>query len=631
VVLAEYEYDGKSNRKNLHYPQSGIETSYQYNDGNRIIALENKRQGSVISAWEYSYDVDGNITTKINKAGFAPVKISYCYDRLGRLTEEDYSGWKRTLYIYDAYSNRMKMMVEGRIKAELVSVTSYEYGLNNRLEKEIKKQGKTTETYRYRYDNNGNETFRIWEKTAPTPDYPGNVKLPGSYQMETPTVYEWRHYSGFNQLIRINQDDKEITYQYRGDGLRHSTQVRSLTESQAKTNLYCWDGSNIVAEKADGSKIKTYLWGINLIAREIDYVLYYYLFNEHGDVTQLWSQNGTCKASYEYDAFGSQRNLDMVEANPFRYCGEYFDLSSGTYYLRNRYYNPNNGRFLTEDPAGAGVNWYIYCENNPITFVDPFGLERIVTSGGSDGVEGFKYNFIETAIKQIIEWQTSSSESIAWFIANWNYSSYDLNNFKTVAELYGVSLTLMSDKQQLLDYINKEGRANDPITAMSFFAHGTAFDNKGGVPNKDYINKYAIALGYSGDNDGKHPHNNTLNIFVNDLKNIRSSAFASGNFTFFGSCRTGNSFGGVVFAQEWANITGGTVKASTGLNGRTDYINIYPDNRNIIMKALNKTGLYKSQATREIARAQYGFSAQGSLNYPGLTMFSRWKMFKAKR
>ncbi len=420
VILAEYEYDEKGNRKTLRYPQSGMETSYKYNDGNRIISLENKRQGTVISAWEYGYDVDGNILSKINKAGSFPITISYQYDRLGRLTEEDYSGWKRTLYTYDAYSNRMKMMVEGRTKDELVSVTSYEYGLNNRLEKETKKRGNTTETYRYRYDDNGNEIFRIWEKTSPTPDYPGNVKLSGDYQMETPTVYEWRHYDGFNQLSRINQDDKEILYQYRGDGLRHSAQVRKLTESQGKTNLYCWDGTDIVAEQADGEKIKIYLRGINLIAGEFDRMVYYYILNEHGDVTHLWSQNGTCKTSYEYDAYGIERNLYKEDENPFRYCGEYFDLSSGAYYLRNRFYNPNNGRFLTKDthwnvnnmiygdnpvkwnereadpndPLGLNTytyvpditaimqngNLYVYCMNNPIMYLDGTGKDAAMAA-----------------------------------------------------------------------------------------------------------------------------------------------------------------------------------------------------------------------------------------------------------
>lgn len=420
VILAEYEYDEKGNRKTLRYPQSGMETSYKYNDADRVISLENKCKGAVISAWEYGYDVDGNILSKINKAGSSPDTISYQYDRLGRLTEEDYSGWKRTLYTYDAYSNRMKMMVEGRTKDELVSVTSYEYGLNNRLDKETKKQGKTTETYRYRYDDNGNETFRIWEKTAPTPDYPGNVKLSGNYQKEVPTVYEWRHYDGFNQLSRVNQDDKEIAYQYRGDGLRHSAQVRKLTESQGKTNLYCWDESNIVAEQADGGKVKTYLRGINLIAREIDRVVYYYIFNEHGDVTQLWSQSGTCKAWYEYDAFGVERNLDKEDENPFRYCGEYKDLGTNTYFLRARSYDPTTGRFLTEDthwnptnmiygdnpvkwnerevdtndPLGLNLytyvpdisaimqsgNLYVYGMNNPVIYVDQNGNFVITTA-----------------------------------------------------------------------------------------------------------------------------------------------------------------------------------------------------------------------------------------------------------
>lgn len=395
VILAEYEYDEKGNRKTLRYPQSGMETSYKYNDGNRVISLENKRQGTVISAWEYSYDVEENILNKINKAGSAPVTISYQYDRLGRLTEEDYSGWKRTLYTYDVYSNRVKMMVVGRTKDELVSVTNYEYGLNNRLEKETKKQGKTTETYRYRYDDNGNETFRIWEKTAPTPDYPGNVKLSGHYQRETPTVYEWRHYDGFNQLIQINQDDKEILYRYRGDGLRHITQVRKLTESQGKTNLYCWDGSDIVAEQTDGGKVITYLRGINLIAREIDRVVYYYIFNEHGDVTQLWSQGGACKALYEYDAFGVERNPDKEDENPFRYCGEYYDLDSSTYYLRARDYRPVTGRFISEDMLRCvknqlpnerevldplSLNLYTYVYNNPLYYQDPGGHFVISTT-----------------------------------------------------------------------------------------------------------------------------------------------------------------------------------------------------------------------------------------------------------
>ena len=42
--------------------------------------------------------------------------------------------------------------------------------------------------------------------------------------------------------------------------------------------------------------------------------------------------------------------------------------------MRNRYYDSSIGRFITEDPAQAGVNWYVYCENNPVMYTDPWGL-----------------------------------------------------------------------------------------------------------------------------------------------------------------------------------------------------------------------------------------------------------------
>ena len=43
-------------------------------------------------------------------------------------------------------------------------------------------------------------------------------------------------------------------------------------------------------------------------------------------------------------------------------------------YLRARYYDSDLRRFISEDPARDGMNWYAYCYNNPLTLIDPFGL-----------------------------------------------------------------------------------------------------------------------------------------------------------------------------------------------------------------------------------------------------------------
>jgi RHS repeat-associated protein len=60
------------------------------------------------------------------------------------------------------------------------------------------------------------------------------------------------------------------------------------------------------------------------------------------------------------------------------YPGQYWDAETGLQYNWHRYYDPNTGRYLREDPIWlvGGINPYVYVENNPMNLVDPFGLER---------------------------------------------------------------------------------------------------------------------------------------------------------------------------------------------------------------------------------------------------------------
>ena len=136
------------------------------------------------------------------------------------------------------------------------------------------------------------------------------------------------------------------------------------------------DGGNVVAELEDDALSASYLRGANLISRTTS-ATEYYTFNAHGDVVGLVSAAGTQTKTYDYDAFGNEKDRVGSDLNPFRYCGEYFDVESGAYYLRARYYDPSVGRFTQEDPACAGLNWYTYCNNRPVMFVDPSGLVEV--------------------------------------------------------------------------------------------------------------------------------------------------------------------------------------------------------------------------------------------------------------
>ena len=105
----------------------------------------------------------------------------------------------------------------------------------------------------------------------------------------------------------------------------------------------------------------------------------YYTQNAHGDVVNLTDNNGAVTKTYQYDAFGVEKNIDDADTNAFRYCGEYYDKETATIYLRARYYSPSTGRFISRDSfAGSNndplsLNLYTYCHNNPVSGTDSTG------------------------------------------------------------------------------------------------------------------------------------------------------------------------------------------------------------------------------------------------------------------
>jgi len=112
--------------------------------------------------------------------------------------------------------------------------------------------------------------------------------------------------------------------------------------------------------------------------------------NLQGDIIAIYDETGSKIGSYTYDAWGkhtystvsgntSLENRIVSTYNPFRYRGYFYDVETQWYYLQSRYYNPNWGRFISADgyiSTGTGLlgyNMYAYCNNNPMTRVDPSG------------------------------------------------------------------------------------------------------------------------------------------------------------------------------------------------------------------------------------------------------------------
>ena len=326
-VKAKYTYDVNGNRIALWY-NNGIAEVYTYNKANWITSITNRKGNETISSLHYTYYASGSQKSKTDQAG---IITSYTYDGLNRLTQEAETGGLTHSYSYDNAGNRAQMTVSGTESY----VTTYRYDAANRLLSENRSGDGSAETL-YTYDADGN----LLTRTATSSDGIAGA----TYQ-----------YDLFGQLVLSNEGGIQAACAYNAQG------IRTEKTTSAGWTQYLLDGGNVIGEQTDAELI-TYLRGVNLISRTAAGNTEYYLFNAHGDVTELTSNRAVVTKTYHYDAFGVETAPDPLDENPFRYCGEYFDVETGTYYLRARYYDPDIGRFTQQDTHWNTAN-SIYGDN----------------------------------------------------------------------------------------------------------------------------------------------------------------------------------------------------------------------------------------------------------------------------
>ncbi len=164
-----------------------------------------------------------------------------------------------------------------------------------------------------------------------------------------------------------------VTFKYDPFGRRIQ---KSFTQNSTTTiTNYLYDGANSLEEMdPSGNVLARYTQ-----AQGIDEPLAmlrggdasYYEADGLGSVTSLSNAAGSLAQTYTRDSFGNQIGSSGSLTNPFQYTAREFDAETSLYYYRARYYDPQSGRFLSEDPLTRHVaSSYSYVDNQPTEFSD---------------------------------------------------------------------------------------------------------------------------------------------------------------------------------------------------------------------------------------------------------------------
>jgi RHS repeat-associated protein len=301
------------------------------------------------------YDPLHNI--KIRETVFNKEKytIQYGYDHLFQIASE--KGGVDCSYSYDSLGNRLQ-------RDDSV------YKINN-LNQLLEAEGAS-----YTFDGETIATKTVGEKT-------------------------WIYQSNIlGQLISIKDPDQNtVTFTYDLSGKRLTKRLEAAGKKAkifryfylGQTELGCLDEKgNIVELKvpSDPNRPET----ATCVALEIKKEIYAPLYDLQGNIACLVdSQKRKIVESYRYSVFGEEEILnengrviaDSAIGNPWRYQGKRVDKETGLIYFGQRYYDPKTGRWVSSDPAGAidGPNLYTFAQNNPLTYVDHFGLTAEINEG----------------------------------------------------------------------------------------------------------------------------------------------------------------------------------------------------------------------------------------------------------
>ncbi|WP_442628514.1 RHS repeat-associated core domain-containing protein [Pseudomonas ficuserectae] len=328
--------------------------------------------------WQYATTLPAEKLSQIQNPLIKPERyVEHAYNPLHRRYEYDPAGeLSRTL---------------DKLRGEV----TYEYEANGRLLEHNPEKRFDGEEFRYdaagnrlnfntsRFDRVKDNRLKKWSNHEYKYDAWGNLveKIVGIVRWQTFT------YDSENRLVKTEtmaNSQVESTSSYKYDSLGRRVAKQWEIKGQTDRKRFLWQGLRLLREESPGqSSLYLYEPGsyaplarIDEKEGEVENKVYYFHTDQIGTPLEMTDAEGQIVWQAKYRPWGAIEKLvvNEVEQN-LRFQGQYFDVETGLHYNTFRYYDPEIGRFITQDPIGlsGGDNLYLYAPN-PYGWVDPFGL-----------------------------------------------------------------------------------------------------------------------------------------------------------------------------------------------------------------------------------------------------------------
>jgi RHS repeat-associated protein len=308
----------------------------------------------------YTFDANGNVDDIIDQA--QGTSRGMAYDGLDRLKTAVSMGtaslpmWGTAHYTYDLLDN-----LRGSTLGS--SGFSYNYDASNRLASLDRTGGGT---YAYSYDANGNvsnDGRRGYEFDATNRLLGVTGKEYYRYDGQGRRVLSWRPTGPNQTTLYMYSQSGQVLYEEGGPN------------NESTTNVYL--GNTLVA-----ARVYSYATGVESIRYQHTDAL--------GSPVAVSDAGRNVVARTIYAPYGAPVDHPVDGVG---YTGHVMDQTTGLTYMQQRYYDPQVGRFLSNDPVmtnpntGASFNRYWYATGNPYRFTDPDGRQSVgeLIDSGAEG------------------------------------------------------------------------------------------------------------------------------------------------------------------------------------------------------------------------------------------------------